>query len=104
MNNLGISEGELDLIYDVFSQNAAIEKAAVFGSRAKGNFRKYSDIDIALFSNENLLNVEDVIHRLEQLPLVYKFDVVAYETIRNAALREHIDRVGVVIYKRDTVR
>ena len=100
MNSLGLSIGELNLIRDVFLKNSAIVKAVVFGSRVKGNYKKYSDIDIALFDDGSHLNVERILHELDELPLIYKFDVVAYGAVKNLALREHIDRVGVTVFER----
>jgi len=84
----------------VFENTPAIEKAVVFGSRAKGSHAQYSDVDIALYGDIDFMEVENVCCRLDELPLIYKFDVAAYNLTKNAALREHIDRVGVVIYER----
>jgi predicted nucleotidyltransferase len=98
VNSLGLSDSQLSLIKGVFAQYENIEKAIVFGSRAKGNFKQHSDIDLALFGDLNSLNAEGVKLALEELPLIYKFDVLAYNELKNQALREHIDRVGVEIY------
>jgi len=90
----------ISVIAAVFENTPAIEKAAVFGSRAKGSHTQYSDVDIALYGDMDFMEVENVRCRLDELPLIYKFDVVACNLIKNAALREHIDRVGVVIYEK----
>jgi len=84
----------------VFENTPAIEKAVVFGSRAKGSHTQYSDVDIALYGDIDFMEVEDICCRLDELPLIYKFDVAVYNLTKNAALREHIDRVGVLIYQR----
>lgn len=89
------------VISAVFANNPSIQKAVVFGSRAKGNHTPYSDVDIALYGDIDLLEVENVSCDLDDLPLIYKFDVIAYSLVKNAALREHIDRVGVVIYEKN---
>lgn len=75
-------------------------KAVLFGSRAKGKERRYSDIDIALFGDLTSHETELIACDLEELPIIQKFDIVAYNSIKNAALREHIDRVGQIIYER----
>ena len=41
------------------------------------------------------LRVEAIASELDELPLPYRFDVLALETLENPALREHIARVGV---------
>jgi predicted nucleotidyltransferase len=83
-----------------FKNNPAIERAVVFGSRAKGGYSMYSDIDIALYGDLSLLEVEIIICDLEELPFVYKFDVAAYDSIINLALKQHIDKFGVMIYEK----
>ena len=100
MADFGLKTDELTAISNVFSNNPSILRAVIFGSRAKGGYNPYSDVDIALYGDLNLLEVEDVICNLDELPFVYQFDVLAYESLKNAALRQHIDRVGVVIYEK----
>jgi predicted nucleotidyltransferase len=104
MTNLGLTEKELDLIRSVFSEITATRKAVIFGSRAKGNFKKYSDVDIAVFGGENHVNIGEIITALDELPLIYKFDVVAYEELKNAELKEHIDKLGIVFYEKGTIK
>ncbi|MCL1884169.1 MAG: nucleotidyltransferase domain-containing protein [Defluviitaleaceae bacterium] len=96
MNNLGLPEDVFSEIKNVLSQFTEIESTKIFGSRAKGNFKRYSDIDIAIFSSsENDLS-SSVKDALEELYVVYNFDVIHYEKCNNADIKEHIDRVGVV--------
>jgi predicted nucleotidyltransferase len=89
------------MIINVFKGNPSISSAVVFGSRAKGNYSPYSDVDIALYGNLDLLEVESVICDLNELSLIYKFDIVAFDSVKNPMLREHIGRVGVVIYEKE---
>ena len=98
MNALGIPDELLSRIVALLSNNAQVKKAIVFGSRAKGNYKQHSDIDIAIVGGDDLLFCEGISGELSQLPTLLKFDVIAYETIQNAELKEHIDRVGVVIF------
>ncbi|MCL2862933.1 MAG: nucleotidyltransferase domain-containing protein [Methanimicrococcus sp.] len=90
----------IHVISAVFKDTPSIQKAVVFGSRAKGNYKKNSDVDIALYGDIIPSETEKVKCDLEELPFIYKFDVVAYNSVKNEALREHIDRVGVVIYEK----
>ena len=94
---LGLSEKHLQLIVEALRQ-ANIDRAVVFGSRAKGNWRKNSDIDIAVFGVG--VNVGSLVAQLDELPMPYKFDIVDYNSINSYALRQHIDRVGIEIYKK----
>lgn len=99
MNNLGLTPKQLAMLTSLFAEQKNLEKAVVFGSRAKGNYKKYSDVDIALFgvsSSDAWLIKEE----LDELPLIYKFDVLSYRDTTNVFLQEHIDRVGIVIFER----
>lgn len=73
----------------------------LYGSRAKGNYKRGSDIDLTLKGDalgyRELLRLMD---ELDDLLLTYMIDLSIYCQIDNPALREHIDRVGVVFYAR----
>ena len=84
------------------SARDSVESAVIFGSRAKGNYRSGSDVDIAL--NGSAIRHEDIVEvgcfLNEETLLPYQFDIIAYATIDNEALRDHIDRVGREIFRR----
>jgi predicted nucleotidyltransferase len=99
--NTGLSDKDLDNIVRIIEKNSKIEDAVLFGSRAKGTFSNGSDIDIALKGKDISLNdVLDLSIELEELFLPYKFDLVIYERIKEEALKDHITRVGVSIFRR----
>ena len=98
--NCGLTGEMLLSITGTLKQFPQVFGAALFGSRAKGTHKPYSDVDIVLYGDLNFTDVESVIADLDELPLVYKFDVVAYDLIKNPELRQHIERVGVSIYER----
>lgn len=95
----GIPENSIEKIKNVFIEFPNIDKLSIFGSRANGNFKEGSDIDLAIFSNSiskdelNSLKIS-----LDELNTPYIFDVLHYESIESKELKEHIDRVGVKIY------
>lgn len=97
----GLSDNVITKIQEVFESIAKVDKAFVFGSRAKGNFKEGSDIDIAIKGQE--INFKDILFltgKLEDLNLPYKIDLINYHTIKEPALVEHIDRVGIEFYSR----
>ncbi|MBN2429627.1 MAG: nucleotidyltransferase domain-containing protein [Deltaproteobacteria bacterium] len=100
--NFGLSASNIAKIRGVFSRFPTVEKAVLYGSRARGNFKKGSDIDLTLFG-ENLTTQElgAIADELDDLLLPYTIDLSIYEHIDNAGLREHIDRVGQVFYEKD---
>lgn len=100
----GLKTGDLAIITQVLQQYQEIELALIFGSRAKGNYKNGSDIDIALKGNISVMTIADCKFVLDEETLLpYMFDVLDYNTLKNEKLKEHIDRVGVVFYKRDSL-
>ncbi len=100
MNKFGITEKSLKIIIQTLSTFSVIERAVIFGSRAKGNYKKGSDIDIAIYgshlSESTALNLNAKLN--EEQPIPYFIDVVSPLFLENASLREHIDRVGIEFY------
>ena len=97
----GIPAYDLDALISELKSNDNIFEIILFGSRAKGSFSNGSDIDIALKGNN--LRLKDILEALsetEKLLLPYKLDLVLYDRINEPALIDHIDRVGVVLFKR----
>jgi predicted nucleotidyltransferase len=88
------------LLGAVLEQHASVREARVFGSRALGTQRPESDVDIALYGDVDELLAARIAGELDELPLPYAFDVRAYPCLKHAPLREHIDRVGEVIFTR----
>jgi len=99
-SDFGLKGEVLSAVTETFRNEPRILRAAIFGSRAKGDFKPYSDVDIALYGDLNRTDVENVIAELDELPLVYQFDVVAYGLVKNPEFRQHIERVGIGIYEK----
>ncbi|PZX57656.1 putative nucleotidyltransferase [Algoriphagus ratkowskyi] len=97
--NTGISNSTLSEIFSIFSNFPEVEKAVLFGSRAKGNFYEGSDIDIAVYGEKldfkQLLNISIALDKIELLQAI---DLVHFEKIKEPELNKHIERVGIRIY------
>ena len=102
MNNTGLRQPDLDIVLSILDEFPNVKEAIIFGSRAKGNFRNGSDVDIALKGeNINLEIVSTISYKLnEETILPYKFDVLDYQSINNSKLTEHINRKGISVYIR----
>lgn len=100
MTDFGLSENITSLIKEVFIKYPEVETVKVFGSRAIGNYRANSDIDLILWGNIDDTTLGSIMLDLDELPTPYQFDVKLYNEINHKKLKEHIDRVGKVFYKK----
>ena len=95
----GLSASAQTLILQIIAAYPHIEEVILFGSRAKGNYKPGSDIDLAVKGKDiNKDDISGLSSAFEESLLPYFVDVVNYATIKNEALKEHIDRVGIRIY------
>ncbi|MDK2919775.1 MAG: uncharacterized protein PWQ37_2508 [Candidatus Petromonas sp.] len=96
----GISKKSFEYIIYALSKWPTIEKAAVFGSRAMGNYKRGSDIDLAIYgANITSETVNELSVMLnEELPIPYYFDIVHYDSLKNDSLKIHIDTYGKLFY------
>lgn len=88
-------------IKNIFS-NYPIKKAFIFGSRAKGTYRKNSDIDIAILADDNInsTTLNMIRNELEKLNTVLCFDVIDFSNTSKPTLQENILKEGILIYDR----
>lgn len=98
--NCGLSEATITKIISVFVAYPQLSKVVLYGSRAKGNYRTGSDIDLTLFG-EALSDTQlgGIAGQIDDLLLPYTFDISLFKQIDNADLIEHINRVGIVFYE-----
>lgn len=102
MTNTGLDNLDIKKTQSVFNLHPEIEKAILFGSRAKGNYKAASDIDLTLVGNSLTLTIQQQIeHELNDLLLPYKFDISIYHTISSAELVEHINRAGQLFFQKE---
>lgn len=100
MMRYGLKEDTISVIQNIFSEYPQIKKAILYGSRAKGNYRLNSDIDLALIGNDLDLSTQFKIEEdLDNLLLPYKIDLSVFHKIENPDLIDHINRRGVPFYE-----
>lgn len=95
----GLKEDTINKINSVFFLFPEIEKVVIYGSRAKGNFRNGSDIDLTVFGKDldyTLLNKTKSL--LDDLNTPYLIDISIFDKIKSDELLNHIYRVGKEFY------
>jgi predicted nucleotidyltransferase len=101
--NHGLSDETVRRMATVFSHYPEIEKAVLYGSRAKGNFRNGSDIDLSLVGEKLDSKILGQIDwELDDLLLPYKIDLSIFNTLTHPELIEHIRRAGIIFYERNS--
>ena len=100
LNNMfGLEKTTIESILQVFQHYPAIEKVLLYGSRAMGNYRPGSDIDLCVFGdNLSYPQLSQIETKLEALMLPYSIDLSLYHHIDNPDLVNHIQREGKIFY------
>lgn len=97
----GLKEKDIQKVNGVFTEYPQIVKAILYGSRAKGNFRNGSDIDLTLLGEGLTLSLLFALENdLDDLLLPYKIDLSIFQKIENPDLLAHIERVGCDFYQK----
>jgi len=95
----GLKNDIIKQVSYVFAKYPQIEKAIIYGSRAKGNYKTGSDIDLSLTGEDLTLSLIHAVElEVDDLLLPYTFDISIFNQISNPDLIEHINRVGLVFY------
>jgi uncharacterized protein len=98
----GLKEETIQKICLVLAHYPPVEKAVLYGSRAKGNYKNGSDIDLTLYGGADL--TLRVLYRLsdelDDLLLPYTIDLSIFSQISDPDVIEHIQRVGVTFYEK----
>ena len=85
-----------DIVKTILNYTDA-ERIILFGSRARGDFQKTSDIDVAIKADKNILPIKDILD--DEIDTLLKFDVVDLSTA-SKELEEEIEKEGIVIYEK----
>ena len=96
----GLSEKTVAQISDVLGRFPQVEKAILFGSRAKASHRPGSDIDLALVGDAlDWRTVGKIDDALDDLLLPYQFSLIVYDGKTDPEVAAHIERVGILFYE-----
>ena len=93
----GLDDKKINKIVSVFRKYAGVQKAVLFGSRARGDFKYNSDIDIAVYTDGRSLT--GLQSDLDEAVGIYKFNLINIDDIKNEKLRQNIEKEGEEIYK-----
>jgi len=101
--NFGLKNSVLEKISSVFEQFNAVEKVIIYGSRAMGNYRNGSDIDLSIKGDLTIKDFYRIIRDLDDINLPHMIDLSRIEDIKSPNLLDHINRRGKIFYERTKV-
>lgn len=96
LDKTGIKHVVLDELISI-AERYHIEKLILFGSRARGDFRRTSDIDLAVSGGDFARFALDV---EEETSTLLKYDLVDLDRNIQEELLKSIQKEGVVIYEK----
>src|SRR5260370_12418711 len=100
MKNIELRDNDLAALRGTFSRFPSVREVRIFGSRANGNARRASDLDLAVFAPDATPDEwARLCEELERTPVIYELEIVRAERTVNSRLREKIEREGVTVYE-----
>lgn len=98
----GLLERDWEFIRKSLEKFPEIERAIIFGSRALGNYKMGSDVDLAIVgdtvTHNTLVELNEWLNEIYPLP--YVFDLHNYHATANENLKTHIDMYGKDVYRK----
>lgn len=92
----GLDKFTKNQLIQVFSQYPAIQRVVLFGSRARGDYKYNSDIDLAIVALENL--PAEFYLAIDEAAGILKVDIIELKKLNNNKLRQKIEEEGIEIY------
>lgn len=96
MRKTGIKPIVIEEICDI-ARKYHVQKVVLFGSRARGNFKEKSDIDLAVQGGDFIRFMLDV---NEETSTLLKFDIINLDEEIQGELREAIKKEGKIVYEK----
>lgn len=104
MQKFGLKKEIIEEIVNIISKYPEVKKAQIYGSRARGDYKYNSDIDIVLFGEKITNSIHTKIYfELEEMYIPYTFDLINFNSLNEEdKLYESILKEGVDIYARES--
>jgi len=102
MDNFGLKQRYSDILISIFSQHENVNKVIIYGSRAKGTHHDRSDVDLVIAESDlDRHSLGKLLFEINESDFPYTVDLQLLESIKNSDLKDHIKRVGKVLFERD---
>jgi uncharacterized protein len=99
--SFGLSQSTLERLTGVFKDFPEVDSVVIYGSRAKGNYKPGSDIDLTLRGDSiTQRRCDEIADCIDELLLPYTVDLSVFSTLNHPELEAHIERVGKELYRK----
>ncbi|MEI0602750.1 nucleotidyltransferase domain-containing protein [Brachyspira alvinipulli] len=97
---INLSDNEINIIKDILKNHIYEGEVYIFGSRVRGNNKKFSDIDLAVNINRklSLSEISAIKDDFDESDLIYTADIIDYNSI-SEEFKNIIDSNKKIIYK-----
>ena len=92
----GLKDEMIEEIRKVLKKHQEVRSAKIFGSRARGDYKYNSDIDIAIYSSGELSG--GIWTELDEAAGIYKIDIVDMDSSLDEKFRQKIEEQGIEVY------
>lgn len=97
-----MTDNELHLLCSLFARYKEIEQVILYGSRAKGSNKPFSDVDLTLLGiGLTRSHLNRLMADIDESSLPYLFDISIFAKLTNPDLIEQIEKTGVILYQRE---
>jgi predicted nucleotidyltransferase len=103
MENFGLSDKSFEILKSIFSNYSAISEVKVYGSRAKGTYTERSDLDLVIMNELDRKTLGEIWMEINSSDFPITVDLQVWKDIKNENLKDHIRRVGRVIFSLDHI-
>ena len=94
------TDAVITALKNILSDTPTVERATLFGSRARGDNKERSDYDIAIFGKVSDEDKSEIFTQTEELPTLLKIDVAYVDELEKDKFVENILKEGIVFYDR----
>ena len=97
----GVDPELVERLVALAQQTAKVERLLLYGSRARGDYTNRSDIDLALDAPAmDIIDFADFLVALNNLPCLFKIDLLRLQDLQNPALHEQIAQDAITLFSR----
>jgi predicted nucleotidyltransferase len=96
----GLTETAFSYLQELFDHyNNDLKEVVIYGSRAVGDYRNGSDIDLAIKGNIKEEQLLELMQKIDSSSIPYEVDLSNYEELESPNLKQHIDECGIIFWQ-----